>query len=386
MIKKRVLILIVFLMVFFLPLINAGSLGISPAKQEFYFEPGIEKTFTFKIVSASSEQITDLYVKGDLAEYVNLSKESVVGQDSFEVYIKLPNKIEIPGKHRILIGAKEHVDELDSGVKGLVVIQVPIYVLVPYPGKYAEASFKISDINEGENAVFELEIFNFGTEKISPNSRIDIYKDEKRTEKIKTKIIEPQEIKSKERILIIDEINTSDFKPGPYFVTVNIDYSKIIEIDDEFKIGTLLIKIIDYSNEFEEGKINKFKIEIESLWNYEIENVYGEVSVTDNGKIIDQFKTPTIDLNSWEKANLTGFFDASEVEEGKYVANLKIFYEDKSIYKLVSIYVIKLGLNSLLLIGGTAGIILIVAVLILIICLIIKIHKLKKNGKKFKKK
>jgi len=363
-------------------LINAGSLGISPAKQEFYFEPGIEKTFTFKIVSASSEQITDLYVKGDLAEYVNLSKESVLGRDSFEVYIKLPNKIEIPGKHRILIGAKEHVDEFDSGVKGVVVIQAPIDVLVPYPGKYAEASFKIADINEGEDAVFELEIFNFGTEKIFPNSRIDIYNDEERTEKIKTKVIEPQEIKSKERILIADTIDTSDLKPGPYFVTVNVDYGKIIEIDDEFRIGTLLIKIIDYSNEFEEGKINKFKIEIESLWNYEIKNIYGEVSVTDNGKIIDTFKTPTINLNSWKKANLTGFFDASSVEEGKYVANLKIFYENKDVYKLVSIYVIKPGFNSLLIIGSSAGIVLIIGVLILIICLIVKIHKLKKNGRK----
>jgi len=382
MVKKGLLILAFFLIIVsLLSLINAGSVGISPAKQEFYFEPGIEKTFTFKIIPANSEQITDLYVKGDLAEYVNLSKESVIGYDTFEVYIKLPNEIEIPGKHRILIGAKEYVDETSLGVKGVVVVQAPIDILVPYPGKYAEASFKISDINEGEEAVFELEIFNFGTENIFPNSKIDIYEDEERTKKIKTKIIKPQEIKSKERILIIDIINTSEFKPGPYFITVNIDYGKIIEIDDEFRIGTLLIKIIDYSNEFEERKINKFNIEIESLWNYEIKNVYGEVSVTDNGEIIDKFKTPIVNLNSWEKANLTGFFDASEVKEGEYIANLKIFYEDKNVYKLVTIYVIT-GFNSLLIIGGAAGIIFIIAILILIICLIIKIHKLKKNARK----
>ncbi|MFA7707766.1 MAG: hypothetical protein WCX73_02345 [Candidatus Pacearchaeota archaeon] len=381
MIKKSVLVCILLVL---LPVINAGSIGISPTNFEFFFEPNLEKTFEFKVSNANPQAGIETYVAGDLADYVNLSDNFFIGEGVMQVSLKLPSKIDIPGKHRILIGAREAQEnnsQSSSGVGGIAAIQAVIDIYVPYPGKYVEAEFKLENINKGENALFELMINNLGSEKININPVIEIYDEEKL---IQTKTISIGELKSKQKTTITDFLDSSEFKEGVYQVVVTIDYGKQIKIEKELKVGYLFVNIIDYDYQFIKGKINPFNINVENLWNLEMKNVYSEVSITNNGKVLTSFKTPSVNMKAWEKVNLTGFFDASDIEEGKYTANIRVFYDGEINSKLVAIYVLKPEFNKVWIIGGITAIIIILFLLLFFVYLILKIKKLKKDVKKKK--
>lgn len=369
-----------------LQFVSAGSIGISPAKFKVYFEPNLEKTFTFIVGSFNPNQSIQVYVKGDLSQYVNLSRNFLIGRGIVEVYLKLPEKIEIPGLHRIILGVIESKGNESSsqlvGVGGLASVQAPIDIIVPYPGKYAEAEFKIKDINEGEFALFDLEIHNLGTLSIIAEPKIEIYENSNETSvKLLTKKLESKNLKSKEKIIISDFLETSKFKAGPYSIFVTIDYGKLINIEDTLRVGCLSMEILDYSYIFEKGKINKFYIETQNLWNSPLSDVYAEVTVTINGTILESFKTPTQNLDSWEIYNFTGFFDASNIDPGKYTANIQVFYENKTTSKLVAIYVKKPEQNPLfiIIICVISGLILIM--IFVIIYLSMKIKKIKKLKK-----
>jgi len=161
-----------------------------------------------------------------------------------------------------------------------------------------------------------------------------------------------------------------------------VDYGKKIEIEELFRVGYLFVNITDYSYEFESGKINEFNVEVENLWNQKLEDVYAEVSVTDQGKILDEIKTFSIDLKPWQKTNLTGFFDATSITEGRYIANIRVFYPGESNYKLVAIYVYNPPLEMIWVhIAAIASTVLILGIIVFVYL----IYKVKKYSKKYDK-
>jgi hypothetical protein len=372
--EKRLIVIIAGIFLMLLPFVNAGYIGISPAKHEIYFEPYLERVFTFNVFSSSTNRENEIYVKGDLAEYVELSRTSFVKETSLDAILRLPGHIEKPGKHRILIGAREtsfQFNETGQGIGGLAAIQAPIYVIVPYPGKYAEVKFIIFDVNEGENVSFRLEVHNLGNEKIFFRPEITVKKGEQELQK---KVLDYQTLESKEKYNVEDTIDSGNLTPGEYGAILNFDYGKKVTIEKDFRIGTLYVNITDYSNRFIAETTNKFYVQVENLWNSPLRKVYSEVTITDKGNIIKKFRLPFIDLKPWEKANLTGLFDFSDVKAGKYIANIKVFYENKTTIKLANITFEKPGFNQTWIIV----IIVVIVLLVVIIFLIIKVKKLKK--------
>lgn len=376
---KKVIFCAVFLVVLS-TFVNAGSIGISPAKLEFFFEPNLHKTIDYRISNADVQKPLSTYVSGDLAEYVNLSKTSFIGQGLFSAEINLPEKIQKPGKHNILIGAIE-TDKLsnDSVIGGIAAVQAVIEIIVPYPGEYIEATLKVDDVNEGQKVPIQVEIKNLGTSNLNISSLIDVYV-QGEGKSISRKDLGSIFVKSKETVVLKDFIDSEEFKPGSYELNFTLDYGEKLILNSLFRIGHFFVDIKDYSYVFEEKRINPFFITLENSWNLKMENVYAEVSVTDEGKVISEFKTPSINLEPWEIKNISGYFDASDVLEGKYTANIRVYYEDDSNFKLVKIYVLKKQLNKMWIIAT----ILIVGILILIFILfgylILKIRRLKKDA------
>jgi len=359
--------------------ISAGGVSITPVHYEEFFEPGLEKSFEFQASNFDPTKGLNIYTKGDLAEYVNLSQTHFIGSGTFTATIKLPEKIEKPGTHKIFVGAIEEMKE-EGVIGGVAAIQARIDILVPYPGKYAEATFKINNINKNEEAQYELKIQNLGTQEITLNPKIEIYKENKSNILISETLNETI-LKSKETLTIIKNLKTKNIPPGEYQAMATIDYGpKTIEINKTFLVGEFLVEVIDYDYLFEQGSINKFNIEIKNKWNTKINEVFAEVSITDQGKFITSFKTVSTSSEPWETQNLTGYLDATNLEAKRYTANIILSYDNKRTSKLVAIYInepIK-EINYLLYsatIGGTL-------ILIILIYLIIKIRKLKKLVKK----
>jgi len=114
-------------------------------------------------------------------------------------------------------------------------------------------------------------------------------------------------------------------------------------------------------------------------------NIFATVTITDSGKIVSDFKTVSVFTESWEKKNITGFFDATDLESKRYLANINLFYENLSSNKLVAIYIQdppKKGTYMIYIIIGAGVVGLIIIGFILLILKIRRLRKLiKKNGK-----
>lgn len=363
----------------FASFISAGGVGITPVHYKEFFEPGLQKSFEFQAFNTNPTKGVQIYVKGDLANYTNISENYFTGSGKFIVTINLPQKIDKPGTHQIIVGAIEAEEKGMSTIGGIAAIQGRIDILVPYPGKYAEAIFELNDINEGEEASYELELQNLGTETIFLKSTIEIYKDNK-SNNLLTKNLNTIIIESKHTLTTIGTLNTQNLLPGEYQATATIDYGPIIEINKTFRIGEFLVEVTDYDYLFEKGKINKFDIETKNKWNTKINEIFSEVSITDNGKLITNFKTVTTGSGPWEVKNLTGYLDATNLEAKRYTANIMLSYDNKTTSKLVAIYIKEPAtkINYLLYIVIIGGI----TITIILIYLLKRIRQLKKLAKK----
>lgn len=379
--KRHTIFSLLILTIISAQLISAGGVGISPAYYKEFFEPGLTKTFSFRSFNIDPTKGINTYVRGDLAEYVNLSTDYILGSGSFTATITLPNKIDKPGTHTILIGAIEATEDIDVTVGGIAAIQGRIDILVPYPGKYAESTFTISNINEGEDAKYEIISENLGTQILKVNSKIEIFKNNM-TEKILTEVFKESTLDPKETLTIQGALDTKNLPPGEYQAVATIDWGEKDIINKTFRVGEFLVEIIDYDYQFEQDKINPFRIEIQNKWNTQIDQVFADVSITDEGILVGSFKTVSVGTRPWEVKNIIGYFDTTGLEPKRYTAKILISYGDKTTSKLVAIYINpspKAAYIKYTIIASIIAIIIIAA----FIYLILRIRKLsKKNAKK----
>lgn len=356
--KKEVLIFAAFsFLLFFLG--NVYALGISPAFKEFNFKSGLKETVTFDVIAPPDFEV-ETFVEGDLAQYVELDKNSVMGGEKFTAKISLPESIENPGLNRIGIGIAQKIDpELASGFIGtriVIISQIDIYV--PYPGRYLEIDLQGHDVNIGEPVNFLLDIESEGKEDVNITPRIDIFSKEGMIESLEFK---DRVIASQEKITLKKMLDTSKYNPGVYKAIAVVDYG-IPAIDEfNFRIGSLNIDIINYTSVFPVGGLHKFEVLFESSWNDKIDGAYAEIKIMNNSKVLETIKTSSTDLTPWQRESVAGYFDTSNFTKTFYDANITAVYygkeQGKSSSKIVKIQFI--GEKSLLvwyIIGGAGAV------------------------------
>src|SRR3989344_2535218 len=167
---RRLIFLIIALL--FISLASA-SLGISPAKKSFDFYPGEVIEIDYTAISDSPDRKVEVYAEGDLAQYVTFDRKTFNGGGGFHATISLPNSIDVPGGHRLLIGVRE--SPVEGQFLGAVInIRSVVDIFVPYPGKYIEASLKVPHGNIDEIIPIEFHISNRGKESLEIDSSLDI--------------------------------------------------------------------------------------------------------------------------------------------------------------------------------------------------------------------
>jgi len=321
--EKRVIVLLIILV--FLPLVSA--LGISPAKKYVNFKPNLELEYSFKIFADSKQKI-ELYAAGEFSDLVTFDKKELVGGGSFKVRIKLPDKIEKPGEHRILIGAREKAEE-EEMLGTVVAVQAPIVVFVPYPGKYAEVSLSANNANVGEPIKFEVNVKSLGNESIIATTNIEIYNANE--EKIETLYLGTKKIDNQTSAVFKKTLDTKNYQPGNYEALAIVDYQEgVAKANKKFRIGHLFVNITNYTKEVIKKGIQPFEIEIESLWNDKIDNVYAKVFVNKQNHSVITFQTPSAELNEWEKKTLLGYIDTDKLKIGRYDLKIVVHYVENS--------------------------------------------------------
>jgi len=369
--KKRV-IAVFFIFLFFI-LINfvQASFGVSPGKYVVDFSPGLNQNFTFKFKFDRGAEV-DVFASGELKDYVILNTNELIEGGIVEVEINLPQHIETPGINNIYIEAKQRPSS-QGGITLAGHVIARIEVKVPYPGKYAEIKLIAPNANAGELVNFTVLIDNLGTDTILAQTTLKIFDYQNITKddiNAGVDVINP-----KSSVARIVSVSTEKYKPGTYKAIALVDFGGIEPIKDEkqFRLGELLVNITNHSREFVRNKINKMDIEVESLWNDPVYNLYAQVSLI-NYDI--SFVTPSISLYPWSKNTLTGFFDTTDIKENKFKANITLVYNEKSSSKIVNLSFDKTVNYTLYIVIGI--ILLILILLIVIVFLIIKLKKKRK--------
>lgn len=298
--------------------------SVTPGSYSVYFEPGYSGTFTFQFGFGEGIE-TELYVSGDLADYVVLDKESLVGGGAVVATLNLPSEVDFPGVNRIRVGARQ-VENENSGMGVVSNVWGTIKVNVPYSGKYVELDFKAPDANVGELVNFSVEIFNRGDESLTVSSNIQIFREENLIENIDIGVSDVDAMSSVFANYLFD---TSGLSPGEYNAVILGEYdSKIARAENPFKLGELSVKIINYTREFREDKLERFSIEVESFYNNPINDLYAEVNVV--GFKDAGFITPVGTLGAWRTDTLEGFLDTSEIDVEDFQAEIILHYGNET--------------------------------------------------------
>jgi hypothetical protein len=358
--KNKILIFGMVLLVLLLNLNFVLGLGVTPGRSTVNFEPGLERSFDFKIVNSDQQDLKlNIYLKGDEEiinfitlqdEYVNLKYNELEAFSSFKV--KLPEEMS-PGEHNVDIFVVQTDADPESGSQAslgaLAAVSTQLRVNVPYPGKYLEGALNV--VGDGsEDMLFSIPVINKGTSDISrAGVQLDIYSS--LNKKVASLDSEEIEILGGERKEFIIKWDPAGMTPGPYRAVASIVYDAgVLELEKDFDIGKKYLELQGVEvNDFRLGDIVKMEMLVENYWSEPMVGAFVVVSLLDDrGRVIDDFKTSSYDVDSSTKETILGFWDTSGVSKGVYNATIDLNYagkEDRYYFKL------DVGLNDIKIFG-----------------------------------
>jgi hypothetical protein len=309
--------------------------SVTPGSYSINFEPGYSGRFSFEFGFEKGVE-AELYVSGDLAEYVTLDKERLVGGGVVVATLNLPLELNLSGENKIKVGALQIRDE-NSGMGAVSDVRGLIKVNVPYPGRYVELVLKAPNANVGEPVNFSVEIFNRGEEDVKVDSKIQIFKEGSLIENIDLGVIDVALMIS---VVVGSSFDSSGRSPGNYSAIVSGEYGSGLVANDEnpFRLGELFISIVNYTREFRADKLERFNIEVESFYNNPINDLYAEVNIV----VVDDasFITPVGGLKEWRVKVLEGFLDTSGIDSENFKAEIILHYGNKTTSEVVDLRII----------------------------------------------
>jgi len=321
------------------------SIGVSPIRKVVDFEPNKQYDLSLKVNNDGQTDIKAIvYARGDLQEYVAISDTLLAIPSQTEKFakysLKLPKEFTKPGVHKTDLVVMEYPSsfgtEDNTQVSATASVVSELWLRIPFPGKYAEAEMYIDSKGINEEVNFAISLMNFGKQNIQ-NAQATIKILGATYEEIAVIETDNRPIKSNEQ----GKLQASwiaNVNPGKYHVVAEISYDeKKLVLEQNFDVGNLVISIerIDVKD-FSLGQVAVFDILLESQWNEQIDNVYGEMTILDNtGTEYTQFKTASVDIAPMGQALLKAYWDTKDVQVGVYNIRLLIHYAEKVTEKLI---------------------------------------------------
>ncbi|MFH1064361.1 MAG: hypothetical protein V1729_04735 [Candidatus Woesearchaeota archaeon] len=333
--KKRFVYALPLVLIVLLAL-RTEAIGISPADAYVNFVPNYEYVIDYSI---TSYRPFDFYTEGPLSEYTRIEELSHSDtQGSFRVYLTLPDDYDPPGKHRMYVAAKERLSP--GTVNTIAAIRGFIEIDVPFPGYYAEMQVNVPDVNVGEPIQISATVLNRGKLNIS-------------TAKIEMKVTaEGKNLLSMEsENFAIDTtggytfykiIEGDELKAGTYLLEADLFYEgKKKTVEEEFKVGTFDVNIVNYTRQMFNNTVNLFEINVESLWNNRIDTVYMDLSIMNGSKVFSTVKTPPFDLLPWQTKRSEVYWNTDGIPLGEYTLEIVIHYGSETRTENRKIYIVQ---------------------------------------------
>ena len=343
MIKKLVLILFMYI----ISISFVWAMGVSPDISYVNFEPFKEGQFTIYISNTHGETIySSIHLEGELAEYFTISnngKYILSGENgAFVVSYKFPHSLDTPGLNTIFVKPSSTMSS-KGGISAFISIVSKIIVDVPYPERYVEYGFSTSNVNEGENIIFNFDVTNKGEDNIFGfNPQVDIYDAHnlsnlvKHLEGDKSSLVSG---KSKSQSIVL---NSSEIGIGDYYVDAYVLYDLIESMhkNTTFVVGYEDVDVLSYTETIPAGGIKKLLILLKNKWNHDVEKVYLEAYLSKDGvPITERSVSHTADMGALQEVNVPVYLDLTEIKSGRYELVLDIHYSDFVKQEKLSIYV-----------------------------------------------
>ncbi|MBU2561323.1 MAG: hypothetical protein KKD17_03420 [Nanoarchaeota archaeon] len=313
---------------------SAGAVGIAglDTNRRELFVPGSVYEFNYELVAGYVINDYTVSATGGLAKYVVLDRtsfENVSPGSRIPFYgrIIFPSEIDPPGWHLTYICVEEGCT-VKGTVCGRASACAGLNFMVLYPGINPVVSLSAPNVNRDQAVSFKVSVNNLGKDDIaSCAGTIDVF-DLQRTKAGVAQVIS-RPVKSAETVQLDALFNTAGLLPGNYTATADIDCDGTIkDANASFRIGTLDVKIVDYTKELETGGIKRFVTKVESVWNDPLD-AYAEIVIFDSNSSVTA-KTSTNKLQPWKTLDLEAFVDTSKLEEKEYSVKINVFYAEKS--------------------------------------------------------
>jgi len=336
---KIVLMLIITLTIFSVPVLGIGIVT-DDQKRNIDFSPKASYEFDYVVRTTTSSDVEITLIdenEVNLSQYITITPNIFLDTHSgeihnFKVSLDLPESIEIPGPHTVKIKVSEtDLDTTDSIVAAKSSSTARLIVHIPYPGKYLRIyKFSIADIGESDPLQIRLDVKNYGTETVdSAIGRITIYSLETEDIPERTVYTEDKPIAPQKLVNFPTTVNAGQLKPGKYKADARVKYEGTEytpTVTKYFNIGTLDLKLLNYSKQIEKKSIQKFEIVVENSWNNKISDVFGSLNIPG---YIGEIKTPTIELRPFEWSPMTAYIDTEKLELGTHKATIILNFENQ---------------------------------------------------------
>lgn len=394
--KSILLAIFLIIMISLVSIEYADAVGLSSnsLKVVLDFKPDLKRTFTYTVLTNAGRTMDYLLeAKGIYKDYFHLSTdkfERVPSGESrtFSVEMELPEKVEAPGLHDTLICVLEGEGRVEGAIGTRVEMCASVAFRVLYASKYLLVeNMNIPNADKGDVIPVDLVVKSWTEQDISSlKASIDIFgPDEKGyDQKITTIYTEEKALPSNSKKTLSASLNTENLDPGEYRAVATVFYDgNEANISKNFRIGLLAVKLLNYTQVFERGKVNKFDVIAGSKWNRRIEDIYADITIGN-----DSIRTPSSLLEAWKNTTLTAYWDLTEKKTGVYNGNILLHYGENSSRHDITVKIV-IGQEEIRSIMKSAiiGVIVVILVVLLVILSLktIKINRKKDESKKIKK-
>ncbi|MBI4016352.1 MAG: hypothetical protein HY363_01525 [Candidatus Aenigmarchaeota archaeon] len=335
--KKYTILIIVILLSSY-----SSALGIRPAQTNAHFVPDATATYTFKIVNdehidmkvilSASGAIDDLLTFPQKEIEVKAEQEVVPVEFSL-VFPKQMQPGDMTGSVVVTQTAgatkqlggltldKETLEHLNAGgISARLQILHKVNLNVPIKGKYVVANLALREL-EPEKIHVITDIKNEGFEKVQLlTSQVSVLNDNSTFEILPAN---SGSLDLQEKMRFDQSLEKTKFGQGEYTVMAEITYDNArIELSKKLLIGTPQISVVNSEIYIAAGKINKWAIDVENLWNGALEDQSFEAVLRKGDQEINRWKTLTFGLLAKEAKQITSYIDATSLETGDYDVEL----------------------------------------------------------------
>ncbi|MFH1637746.1 MAG: hypothetical protein ABIB71_04960 [Candidatus Woesearchaeota archaeon] len=332
--KPFTIILIILLLAIQLA---AAETSLTPGSREVAFNPGADQKVEFTVSGYGN---IDFIIS--CPEWITINRDDIMknGHDfKFFPIVNLPEEIDPPGRRACSIIVVEKIPESKGGITATTQVAAKIFVNVPYPGRYAEMSLLTQNVNKNDPLPIKVRVTNQGKEVLY-NIHAKLELKDYLNNTIGTFFTDSETLESGQATEFEKIISTKLYDVGKYYVTATLDYGaeEPRVATNRIIIGEKFVNFIGIQN-VTIGQIMRFYVDIESWWGNPIESTYADVRIHNETASIS-FKTISLKLMPWEKAQLYGFVENSNLGHGVYDVDITLNFdgEKRDFHSVVELY------------------------------------------------